>query len=148
MKLVVDTNILFSFFKKESFTRKIIVSNKTIKLISPTHSLKELNKYSQELLSKSKLTKNELESVLLLLHSYVKFVPLAEYKEQFKNAIHLAKGFSKKEYKEFIDDIDFFSLALKENCPIWSKDKLFKKQLVIKVLDTKDLAKLFPSTLT
>ena len=147
MKLVVDTNILFSFFKKESFTRQIIVSNKTFELISPAHSLKELNKYSEELLSKSNLTKNELESVLSLLHSYVKFIPLTEYKEQFKNATRLAKGFSKEESNEFKDDIDFFSLALKENCPIWSKDKLFKKQSVIKVFDTKELVKLLPSNL-
>ena len=37
------------------------------------------------------------------------------------------------------DDIDFFALALKLDCPIWSNDKLLKKQARIKVFSTADL---------
>ena len=35
MRLVVDANILFSFFKKDSFTRRFILSHPEIEQISP-----------------------------------------------------------------------------------------------------------------
>lgn len=147
MKLVVDTNVLFSFFKRDSFTREFIVLNKAIELISPELSLKELDKYSKELLFKSKLTKNELEKTLLLLHSYIDFVPESEYKAQLNDAEALAEHFSSEEFKEFMDDIDFFALALKEKCSIWSNDKLFRKQAAIVVFNTTELSKHFGSIL-
>ncbi len=145
MKLVVDTNVLFSFFKKDSFTRKFIILNKGMELISPELSLEELNKYANELLFKSKLTKNKLEEALLLLRSYVKFMPETEYKAQLKDAEALAGHFSAEDAGEFMEDIDFFALALKENCSIWSNDKLFRKQSSIVVFNTAELAKSFDS---
>lgn len=136
--LVVDTNILFSFFKKESFTRKIIIAASE-EFSSPERSLEELNKYSETIRAKSKLTGEELDDTLSLLKKYVKFVPLEEYAEHLPAAISLASTFSTKDKEEFMDDIDFFALALKEKCSIWSKDKLFKKQVKVKVLTTAEL---------
>ena len=60
MLLVVDMNILFSFFKKHTFTRKLL-SNPNLELYSPIYSLDELNKYSQELISKSKINTGTFE---------------------------------------------------------------------------------------
>jgi len=37
------------------------------------------------------------------------------------------------------DDSDFFALALKLNCPIWSEEKKLKKQLEVKVVNTSEL---------
>ena len=52
-------------------------------------------------------------------------------------------------YKIFIDeaesispdpyDIDYFALALKFDCAIWSNDKKLKQQNKIKIFSTKDL---------
>jgi len=33
----------------------------------------------------------------------------------------------------------YFALALKFNCPVWSEEKLLKKQLFVKVLNTFEL---------
>ena len=56
------------------------------------------------------------------------------------------------EYKEFKDkadsispdpnDTQYFALALKLNCPIWSNDKKLKEQSEIKVLNTSELIEL------
>lgn len=142
MKIVVDTNILFSFFKKNSFTRQFIFTNQDLELISPNLTLKELKKYSKEILRKSKLTIPQFNYACELLHSLIDFVPLAEYQDFFTKAKIIAQDFSKKDYEEFMNDIDFFALALKENCPIWSKDKLFKKQNKILIFKTEELIKL------
>ena len=142
MKLVVDTNILFSFFKKDSFTQKLIVDS-SLELISPELALEELEKYSEELSIKSKIPIDDINLMFSLLKEYVEFVPLTKYKNGFKTALKFAKNFEQKEVDEFLDDIDFFALALKKDCAIWSKDALFKKQSVIKVFDTTELAKYF-----
>ena len=144
MKLVVDTNILFSFFKKDSFTQRLIVDS-SLELISPELSLKELKKYSNELSVKSKIGKDDIDFMFSLLKEYVKFVPSNVYKDEFKNSLKIAEKFSQEDFEEFLDDIDFFALASKESCSIWSKDALFKKQSVIKVFNTIELAKYFKS---
>lgn len=142
MKLVVDTNILFSFFKKESFTRKLIIDS-SLELISPEVALKELQKYSKELSIKSKINKEDFDYMFSLLKEHVEFVPLYVYKSEFKASLKIAEKFSKNDVEEFLDDIDFFALASKERCSIWSKDTLFKKQSIIKVFNTTELAKYF-----
>ena len=144
MKLVVDTNILFSFFKKESFTRKLILDS-SLELVSPELALKELRKYSKELSKKSKINHDALDSIFSLLEEHVEFVPLYVYKNEFKNSLKIIKKFSQNDVEEFLDDIDFFALASKERCSIWSKDALFKKQSIIKVFNTTELAKYFRS---
>lgn len=144
MKLVVDTNILFSFFKKESFTRKLILDS-SLELVSPELALKELWKYSKELSKKSKINHDDLASIFSLLEEHVEFVPLYAYKNEFKNSLKIAKKFLQNDVEEFLDDIDFFALASKERCPIWSKDALFKKQSIIKVFNTTELAEYFRS---
>ena len=136
----MDTNILFSFFWKHSFTRGLIISDK-LDLHAPVLALEQLNKYSEEILSKSKITREEFKSVSALLSVYIDFVPLEEYKLYLKAAKSLPKGLTKEELAEFLEDIDFFALALELNFPIWSNDRLFKKQDKIKVFSTPELAK-------
>ena len=38
-------------------------------------------------------------------------------------------------------DIEYFALALKSNCAIWSDEKALKKQSKVKVLTTSELVK-------
>jgi predicted nucleic acid-binding protein len=142
LKIVVDTNILFSFFKKESFTRKLIIDS-SFELISPELALNELQKYSKELVIKSKINKEDFDCLILILKEHVKFVPLQKYKDEFNFSLKIAEKFSQNDVEEFLDDIDFFALASKEGCYIWSNDTLFKKQSIITIFNTTELAKHF-----
>ena len=136
MLFVVDTNILFSFFWKDSPTRELLIKHK---LVSPENSLKEINKYESLILSKTKLSPENFLVLKKELVLFVDFVSEKEYSDFFKQAEKLSKPFSDKERQEFLNDIDFFALALKLNLPIWSNDKLFKKQSSVKVLNTKEV---------
>ncbi|MBN2517441.1 MAG: hypothetical protein JXB14_01210 [Candidatus Altiarchaeota archaeon] len=40
------------------------------------------------------------------------------------------------------NDSEYFALALKLGCPIWSNDKALKKQDVVRVYSTKELSEL------
>ena len=132
MLLVADMNILFSFFKKHTFTRKLL-SNPNLELYSSIYALDELNKYSQELISKSKINTGTFELYKKVLSWFIKFMPVSEYKEFKDKADSISPD---------PNDTQYFALALKLNCPIWSNDKKLKEQSEIKVLNTSELIEL------
>jgi len=138
LKLVVDTNILFAFFWKNSVIANII-KTKALDLYTPEFSLNELSKYSSLLMNKTSLSKEEYIKIFASLSEYINIVPLKEYEDKIESAKSLAKGFSKEEYEEFIKDIDFIALALKLSSPIWSGDKLLKRQKIVEILTKKEL---------
>lgn len=134
MKFVVNTNILFSFFKKGSITRELIT--KIPNLYTSEYCLKELRKYKEVIIQKCKISEKEFEELLNELEIFVKVIPLSEYKE--KRYFEEAQKFSPDP-----GDINILALALKLNCPVWSNDKRLKKQKVIKVYSTKELIEEF-----
>jgi len=141
MKFVVDSNVLFTFFWRSSVFEDIS-SREEITLFSPEFALEEINKYSSEIMKKSGLARNEFLKRETELIKRVEFIPLNGYSDFFKEAESLAKTFSKEQKKEFLEDIDFFTLALKLHCPIWTNDRLFKKQSEVSVLTTKEMIEL------
>ena len=66
------------------------------------------------------------------------FKPCAIF-NKIESARSLAKEFSKEEFEEFVKDIDFIALALKLGSPIWSGDKLLKRQKIVEILTKKEL---------
>jgi predicted nucleic acid-binding protein len=141
MKLVVDSNILFTFFWKNSIIRTI--SYQSVELFAPEYALSEIDKYSSILMKKTNHTTPEFFSLKNDLIQKIQFVKLEEYSSLFPKTLHLTKKLSNKQCLEFINDIDFFALSLKIDCPIWSNDKNFKKQNKIIVFNTKEIIELF-----
>ncbi len=136
---VVDTNILFSYFWKSSPTRELLEKHK---LVAPELALKEINKYKKVLITKTGLTPKEFSSYTKELASLVDFIPEEEYSDYFRKAQKISSSFSKAEKDEFLNDIDFFALALKLELPIWSNDRSFKKQPYVDVFNTKEVVEL------
>ena len=56
MKLVVDSNVLFTFFWKGSVFKNFL--DTPIQLFSPEYALEEINKYSLEIMKKTSLSVN------------------------------------------------------------------------------------------
>ena len=52
MKIIVDSNILFSFFWRQSVVKRILFLE-AFTFLSPAYALKEINKYQDEI-TKSK----------------------------------------------------------------------------------------------
>ncbi|MEK6913762.1 MAG: PIN domain-containing protein [Nanoarchaeota archaeon] len=128
MKCVVDTNVLFSFFKKYSLTRKFLLSSNNF--ISSALALTELKKYSSLIISKSNISEREFSIELNRLKKYVKFFPSHFYKEYLKLALAISPD---------KDDADFLALCIKMQFPLWSNDKDLKKQDKVTILSTEDL---------
>jgi len=134
MKLVVDSNVLFSFFKKESSTRKIITLVELLELYTLKSRIDELIKHKEEICSKSKITEEEFSRSLTELEIFVRTIDDKFVSKFGKEAIKLAPH---------SEDAPVFALALFFNCPIWSNEVAFKKQSKVKVFNTKELIQLF-----
>lgn len=131
MFLVANANVLFSFFNAKSKAREIVLLE-DVKLFSPEFLLKELEKHKEEVKEKFGLNEKQFSLTLELLKITVEFVPLKEFKEFVEDA---------REISPDKDDVQYFALALKSGCAIWSNDKALKRQSVVKVFSTEDLLK-------
>lgn len=130
MELVVDTNVVFSLFKKDSFTRRLIEKH-NLKLFSPETLIKELDKYCREICSKGKISQGTFKEAEQSVLAIVKILP--ESKEQLSKAKSLISDQS---------DVPFLALSLELNkMPIWSNDKHFKTQSLVRVFSTEELDK-------
>lgn len=135
MKLVVDANILFSFFKKESFTRRFILSHPELELFTSVYVFDELDEHKEEVKSKSKIDDRVFELTKEELLAYVSIVPLDKFKRFWGEA---------KQISPDPDDIEYFALALALDCSIWSDDRELKeRQSMVNVFRTHELKKLF-----
>jgi len=134
MKLVVDANILFSFFKKDSFTRRFILSHPEIELFTPMYVFDELEEHKDEVKFKAKIGDIIFELSKKELLEYVTIVPLEEFKKFWEEA---------KQTSPDPDDVPYLAVALSLGCAIWSNDKDLKEgQSRVVVVTTEDLTKL------
>ena len=62
MRLVIDSNVLFTFFWKGSVFKKISIKQ-DLELFSPEFALEEINKYSAEIMRKAKLSREEFRKL-------------------------------------------------------------------------------------
>ena len=136
MKLVVDTNVIFSFFNERSKARELsLLPN--LELYSPSFALDEIREHKSEILKKFFLTEAQFTLIEKLLGTVVKFAREEEYSEFLSRAMKLSPD---------PDDADFFGLALKLSCHIWSNDGKLKKQPQVKVFSTKELIRFLKAT--
>jgi len=134
MKLVVDSNILFSFFR-DNPTRSLIINAKLygLQLYSPDYAINELENNIKDLIKYTKLSEENLYLIFKTLRQYIK----------------MEKSDGLKHYKEKAGDISphnkdvlFFAIALKLKSSIWSNEPRLKKQKKVKVLTTEEVRKL------
>ena len=140
MFLVVDANILFSFFNPDSSRRKIIESSSKLgfKLISPEFAFEELLNDKEKIQEYCKIDEIEFIIFFSLLEKRIESISKSEYDRFLSKAIELAPH---------IKDAPYFAPALLLNCPIWSDEKLFKRQDEVKIFNTKELSRLYEKSL-
>ncbi|MFH1711459.1 MAG: PIN domain-containing protein [Nanoarchaeota archaeon] len=130
MQLIVDTNILVSFFR-DNPVKFIILNSRllNLELITPEYALEELKKNESDISKYGKINSEQFNNILSDLSKFIRIIP----EESFTNQEAIAK--------ELIHDKDipFFALALSLDCTIWSNEPSFKEQSKIKILNTSDL---------
>lgn len=135
MRVVLDSNILFSALIKDSFVRSLILQYDGFFLF-PSLILDELKKHKMELLKKSGLNDPDFVELLDLLLSKVVVVHEQALQPYRKKAWELVKDIDP-------DDVLFVACALAfPDSIIWSDDKKLKLQLKVKVLSTQEIAAL------
>src|SRR3989344_1719764 len=123
MQLVVDTNILVSFFR-DNPVRFIIVNSELLglKLFAPEYSIEELKNNESDILKYSKLKSEQFNEALPELSNFIETIP----NELFKQFASKAKQLI------YDKDVPIFALALKLGCAIWSNESGFKRQSSVK----------------
>ena len=129
MLLVVDANVLFAAAIKKGTTVDILFSE-NLEFVAPEYILSEFGKYKEEILIKTERTPDEFDIFFSILMQLIKIVPSEEIKTFLNKASEISPD---------PDDVPYFALALKYNCPLWSNDSKLKEQESVKVLNTGDL---------
>ena len=131
MKIVVDTNIIFSGLLNPSGTISdlLLNSSNTFDFYSPTYLLDELENHKKKLIKISGLSDKELNYLQRNLFKKIDFIDLESIREStWEKAIELTK-----EVDEF--DAPFLALALELESPLWTGDKKLIKGLSKKGID-------------
>lgn len=131
MKLVVDTNVIFSALMSGGKTREIIL-RENIDFYVPEYFFTEVMNNSEIIKKKTDLSGKDLSSLFNLLLEEIEIIPKAEFDRKLSEANSIIE-------EKDPDDAPFLALALKLNADIWSDDKDFQEQEKVKVWTTGDL---------
>lgn len=120
-KYVIDANILFSaIISSRRFYLEII---KNYELYAPDFALKEIEKYEELILKKTKIGKKELNSFLIKLFEGITILPSILIEEESKQkALVLCKDIDEK-------DIPYVALSIELDIPFITSDKKLYKGL-------------------
>jgi len=131
MRFVIDTNILFSAMIKKSITRNIILSD-VFKLHVPECLFEGINKHEGMILERAKISKENFIALLTLFRKHVEIVKKEDYQNKFPLAEETMKEID-------ITDSPFLALSLALKSPLWSNDRHFKQQDLVRVYTTKEI---------
>ena len=127
MKFVIDTSIVFSLFKSDSFTIQLL-SKYNFELFAPKELIDELSKYCDLICSKSNVSKEKFLSDVKRLPELVELKTPSQSSISKADRLILHKS-----------DVPFLALAIELGIPIWSNDTHFKEQCEVKVFTTEEL---------
>lgn len=133
MDLILDANILMSALIATEGKTYDLIFNERIKLFAPEFLLEEIRKYQEEIILKSNLTKEDFNLFLSILSFRIEIIPLSEFHDFLLEAEKITPDFNDREY---------FALALKLRCGIWSNDKILKQQKKVVVYSTLEMVEM------
>jgi len=131
MELVIDANRLFAALIKISVTSELIVDN-SLTLYSVEFIFSEFKKYEDLIKEKTERTDDEFDRFMEIIERRIKLVPYEEIEPFMEEAEKICPD---------PKDIQYFALALKLKCGLWSDDKKLKNQDKVKIYSTEDVLK-------
>lgn len=136
MFLIVDTNVLFSFFHPRSKIKGYFRSLREggVSLLVSQYMIEELLSIKPEILKYCDLPEDKFLAALALLLKFVKIVPKKEY-----------VGFLEEEKRmsPHLKDAPLFALSLAfDKAPIWSREPRLKRQRFINVFSDEEVEKI------
>lgn len=137
MRVVVDTNRIIAALVKDGISREIILHFDG-ELITIGFSKEELGGHLAEILDKTGLSQTDLDMILEKLFSKITVLDDRVIEKYLDKANTIMKKIDPS-------DAPFIAAALATNSSIWSDDKHFKKQSIIRVITTKEMVGLYKS---
>lgn len=125
MKIVVDTNIVFSaILNSQSLTGQILLySDKTIRFYSPRFLQTEIQNHITKIKKHTSLTDSEIYELINIIYNNINFISEELIpKETLSIADDLTNDVD-------FDDVMFVALAMHLKCRLWTGDKLLMKSL-------------------
>lgn len=133
MKIILDSNILFSALIKDSLIRAIIFASPDNLFLLPDYFFEEFKKHKKLILEKSELTEFEFDAVLQQLFLKITIVPNEITKPHYQKAYDIIKTIDPK-------DTSFIACVLAYNDSVlWSDDKKLKNQKLVSVFNTSEI---------
>lgn len=128
-EIVIDANILFSFFKSDSSRRHIFrdLLSKGHKLVSPDFVLEEIYNNRNKIKRFCKINEKDFHYIFSILKSNIDVVPKSDYVGFLERASEISPH-SKDDF--------YFALALSRGDPIWSDEEGFKEQSEVEIFST------------
>jgi len=128
MKIVVDTNVVFSaILNSQSWIGQILLhSDKSVRFYSPRYLQVEIQNHFQKIKKITKLSDSEVYELIDTLYTKIHFIS-----EEFipKESLLIADELTKD--VDF-DDVMFVALSLHLNCKLWTGDKVLVNALMQK----------------
>lgn len=132
MKLVIDTNRIMAGLLKESTSREIILDNRFI-FYAPDYIETELFKHREYLMKKAKMTELNFDNLLHTLLEQITLVPFEDFEHEYPCAIQIMESIDE-------NDAPFLAVGLALRLHgIWTEDRHFLRQNLIRVFHTGDL---------
>lgn len=129
MKLVVDANVIISSLIKNSKTAELLISP-LLDLYAPKYIFEEITKYGDEIAGKTKRDIESLKEIFDTISLLINLVDFSNYELFITDAEKISPD--KK-------DLDYFALALKLDCAIWTNDKKLREQERTKIYSTEEI---------
>lgn len=135
MKLVINSDRIIAALVRNSKCREIILSEQ-FEFLTIEFAKSEIYEHEEELTRKAQINKMQFEVILSILFNKIALVENSKLQAYMKRA------------KEIMDNVDpddtpFIAAALaSESDGLWTEDKHFDKQAVVKVFHTDDMVRL------
>jgi predicted nucleic acid-binding protein len=135
LRLVVNSDRVIAALIRDSKSREIVLSGK-FELFTIDFALSEIHEHEEEILRKAHLPKSHFKSLLSILFSKILVASDLAVETKMNDAMKIMDRIDP-------DDTPFIALALAiENDGIWTEDRHFEKQKVVKIWKTADLLRL------
>jgi predicted nucleic acid-binding protein len=132
MKLVIDTNRIMAGLLKQSTSREIIIDDHFF-LYAPDYIETELFRHREYLMKKANLREPDFDTLLHILLGQITLVPFEDFKGDYSQAIRTMESVDE-------NDAPFLAVGLALRLDgIWTEDRHFLRQDLLKVYHTGDL---------
>jgi predicted nucleic acid-binding protein len=130
MELIIDANIVISALISWNGRTRDVIFLSNVSLFAPEYLLEETEKYRDIIIKKSKLDVASFELAKSLIFSKITLIPFSEFESHILEA---------KEICPDPNDEEYFALALSKDIPVWTDDKMLKRQSDIEIISTTEL---------